>query len=82
MKEDLRFQIDQLKKDRMILLLESVAVSFGFELLFLIYFILFSAPSFAFSLVILILFLGFNLYIVAASILKTCQLRKLAKSIK
>lgn len=80
-KQELEFKIDQLRKDKMIFTLESIALTFVIELGYVILSIIFESPLKLIALIGLLIASGFFLYMIISNICRYNKIRKLEKEL-
>ncbi len=80
--EMIKFQIDQLRKERMILAIESVALTFIVELIYVLGTVVLDFPySPSFTLLALMIPLSYFMYMGISNIKKLIKIRQLEKEI-
>ena len=80
-KKNIEFKIDQLRKDKMIFALESIALTFVVELGYVLFTILTGRPNFLIALLGLVIVVGFFLFAIIGNIIRCCEIRKLEKKL-
>lgn len=81
-KEDIKFEIDQLRKDKMIYALESIALTFIIEVTYFLMTII-AGQSFTKSIALFFLLvpLGYYIYMVAGNLSRLNKIKKLEKKL-
>jgi hypothetical protein len=80
-KEDIRFQIDQLRKDKMIYAIESIAVTFIFELFYVLFSVVTGSYSKFIALLCILVPLSFFIYAMIGNMARLKKLRQLEKQL-
>ncbi len=80
-KEDLRFQIDQLRKDKMIYALESIAFTFIMELVYITLSVVLGYSSPSLAIMVCVLPLGYFVFMAIGNTRRFLKIRKLEKQL-
>ncbi len=80
-KEDLRYRIDQLRKDKMIYALESIALTFVIELVYVLLTIITGKPLYLVAILGGLISLGYFLFMVIGNLLRYKKIRELEKTL-
>ncbi len=80
-KKDMEFKIDQLRKDKMIFTLESIALTFVVELGYVLFSIITSRPNILVALIGIVITLGFFLFVVVGNIIRYIEIKELEKKL-
>jgi hypothetical protein len=78
---DIKFEIDQLRKDKMIYALESIALTFISELAYILIAVIFGIQNTLIAVLALVIPLGYYLFMIIGNILRLKKIKKLEKEL-
>jgi hypothetical protein len=78
-REELKFEIEQLRKDKMIYALESIALTFISELTYILITVIFDIQSTILAILALVIPLGYYVFMVVGNLLRLRKIKKLEK---
>ena len=80
-REELKFEIEQLRKDKMIYALESIALTFISELTYILITVIFDIQSTILAIIALVIPLGYYVFMVVGNFLRLRKIKKLEKEL-
>jgi hypothetical protein len=78
-KKNNEFEIDQLRKDKMIYALESIALAFVSEIIYLFVSIILGRPLIILAMLLLVINVGYFLYMAVGNLLRLKKIKELSK---
>jgi hypothetical protein len=80
-KDEIRYEIDQLRKDKMIYMLDSIALTFIFELFYVVSSVVLGFYSKALGIICLLIPLGFFIFALVGNIKRYSRIKELEKKL-